>query len=91
VIYGGRHFRCRLCHGLVYKSQSEPDYDRAIELATRIGVRLGDKTFNSFQAGELPPKPPRMRWKTYRRLERQYAELQYRWRAGASARFGVRF
>ena len=42
VIYGGRYFRCRLCHGLAYKSQIEPDYDRALEQATRIGVRLGD-------------------------------------------------
>ena len=78
MIYGGRYFRCRLCHGLRYQSQSKPDYDRAIEQATRIGVRLGDKMFNAFEANELPPKPPRMRWKTYRRLEIQYATLQRR-------------
>jgi hypothetical protein len=58
VSYGGRYFRCRLCHGLRYQSQSEPDYDRAIEQATRIGVRLGDKMFKAFEADELPPKPP---------------------------------
>jgi hypothetical protein len=32
-----------------YKSQSEPDYDRAIEQASQIGARLGDKTFNAFE------------------------------------------
>jgi hypothetical protein len=91
VIYGGRYFRCRLCHGLAYNSQSEPDYDRAIEQASRIGVRLGDKMFNAFEADELPPKPPRMRWKTYRGLERKFAALQCRWKAGAAARFGLQF
>jgi hypothetical protein len=43
VVYGGRYFRCRLCRGLRYQSQREPDYDRAIEQANRIRERLGDK------------------------------------------------
>jgi hypothetical protein len=38
-------------------------------------------------AFELPPKPPRMRWATYRRLEAQYEELQNRWIVGALGRF----
>jgi DNA-directed RNA polymerase subunit RPC12/RpoP len=91
VIYGGRYFRCRLCHGLRYQSQREPDYDRAIEQATRIGVRLGDRKFNAFEADELPQKPKRMRWRTYRNLEARFAALQRRWKAGACARFGLRF
>ena len=80
VIYGGRYFRCRQCHGLHYQSQREPAYDRAIEQATRIRKRLGDDMFSAFESDELPPKPPRMRWKTYHRLETRYAGLQNRWR-----------
>lgn len=41
VVYGGRYFRCRLCQGLRYQSQREPDFDRAIEQANRIRERLG--------------------------------------------------
>jgi hypothetical protein len=54
-------------------------------------VRLGDKIFNAFEDDELPPKPPRMRWKTYRRLQLRFAALQRRWKAGAAARFGLSF
>jgi hypothetical protein len=38
---------------------------------------------------EFPPKPPRMRWKTYRRLKEQYDELRRRWMAGVMGRFGI--
>jgi hypothetical protein len=91
VIYGGRYFRCRQCHGLRYQSQTEADYDRALERANRIRQRLGDRMFSAFEDDDLPPKPPRMRWKTYRKLRLQYAALQRRWKAGAAARFGLRF
>jgi hypothetical protein len=37
-------------------------------------------------AFELPPKPPRMRWRTYRRVEAKYEELQSRWIVGALGR-----
>ena len=88
VIYGGRYFRCRRCHGLSYQSQREPAYDRAIEQANRIRKRLGDDMLSAFECDELPPKPPRMRWKTYHKLERRYAGLQNRWKAGVVSRFG---
>jgi hypothetical protein len=91
VIYGGRYFRCHLCQGLRYQSQSEPDYDRALEQANRIRARLGDTTFSAFEVDELPPKSPRMRWKTYRKLQVRYAALQRRWKAEAAARFLVQF
>ena len=69
VIYGGRYFRCRRCHGLRYQSQGEPEYDRALERANRMRKRLGDSMFSAFEDDDLPPKPPRMRWKTYRQLQ----------------------
>jgi hypothetical protein len=39
---------------------------------------------------EFPPKPSRMRWRTYMGLKRQYDELRGRWMAGVMGRFGVR-
>jgi len=36
---------------------------------------------------DFPPKPPRMRWATYNRLEAQYDELENRWALGIMARF----
>ena len=36
---------------------------------------------------EFPPKPPRMRWATYNRLEEQYDELENRWALGIMTRF----
>ena len=72
-------------------SQSQANYNRALAQANRIGTRIGDKTFNAFDANELPPKPPRMRWKTYHKLQIRYAALQRRWKAGATARFGLQF
>jgi hypothetical protein len=50
---------------------------------SRPGARLDQ--------GAFPPKPKRMRWKTYRRLEAQYEDLQNRWTLGTMARFGIRF
>ena len=87
-IYGGRYFRCRQCHGLAYSSTREPAYQRAIDRADKLRKRLGDKWGSAFERDEFPPKPKRMRWSTYRRLEEQYDDLQNRWVAGAMARFG---
>ena len=36
---------------------------------------------------DFPPKPPRMRWATYSRLEAQYDDLENRWALGIMARF----
>lgn len=46
--------------------------------------------FSAFEFDELPPKPPRMRWTTYHKLNRRYGDLQNRWQAGAISRFGLR-
>ena len=73
----------------------------AIRLAERKGgsARLGPSSQDS-QApcttsgavpprtnNDFPPKPPRMRWATYNRLEAQYDDLENRWALGIMARF----
>jgi hypothetical protein len=63
---------------------------RAIDRAERLRKRLGGADWScAFDGAPLPPKPPRMRWKTYRRLEAQYEELQSRGIVGALSRFGI--
>ena len=42
--------------------------------ADRIRKRLGDTSGSAFEGDHFPPKPKRMRWITYRRLEEQYEE-----------------
>ena len=82
-IYGGRYFRCRQCHRLRYASQSENSAQRAMQRADRIANRLHDMWKGTTKAAwEFPPKPPRMRWRTYKRLEQQYDQLQGRWTVG---------
>ena len=39
---------------------------------------------------EFPPKPSRMRWKTYRQLKQQYDDLRPRWMVGVMGRFGIK-
>ncbi len=53
VIYGGRYFRCRRCHGLSYQSQREPACDRAIEQANRIRKRLAHSIHEGVQEGMM--------------------------------------
>src|SRR5262245_12802009 len=88
-IYGGRYFRCRCCYHLRYASQREDAAQRALSRAQKISKRLhsmwGGKTEEEY---EFPPKPPRMRWTTYQRLEQQYARLQNWWRAVIMSMFG---
>jgi len=58
--------------------------------ADRIVNRLHDMWKGTKKAKwEFPPKPSRMRWKTYRWLKRQYDGLWDRWMAGMRARFGI--
>ena len=70
----------RQCDGLVYASTRAPAYQRAIDRAERLRKRAGGKR-GAFDNEPFPPKPKRMRWRTYRRLEEQYEELQWRWTA----------
>jgi len=45
----------------------------ARKIAKRLHDRWGGATEEEY---EFPPKPPRMRWATYNRLEEQYNELE---------------
>jgi hypothetical protein len=56
----------------------------------RRGSRLGDASGSAFEGDDFPPRLKRMRWKTYRRLEEQYEDLQNRWAVGAMVRFGIK-
>ena len=58
--------------------------DRARKIAKRLHDRWGGATEEEY---EFPPKPPRMRWATYNRLEEQYDELENRWALGIMTRF----
>ena len=64
-VYSGRYFRCRLCYGLRYASQSEKPDQRASDRVRKIAKRLHDKWGGATEDEyDFPPKPPRMRWAT---------------------------
>ena len=91
ILIGGRYFRCRLCHRLRYTSQREKPDQRASDRARKIAKRLHDKWGGATEEEyDFPPKPPRMRWATYNRLEAQYDEFENRRAIGAMARLGIR-
>jgi hypothetical protein len=76
------HFGCRHCYNFSYASRSHGALDRSRERARGIRLRVGGSAsfFDPF-----PPKPKGMWWKTYERLEDEYAHAD----RTASAR-GVR-
>ena len=69
---GQKSFACRRCSDLCYTSQREDDMTRALSKAQAIRVRLGGSAAIS---PFFPPKPKRMRWKTYRLLRARSEEL----------------
>ena len=58
--------------------------DRARKIAKGLHDKWGGATEDEY---EFPPKPPRMRWATYNRLEAQYDDLENRWALGIMTRF----
>jgi hypothetical protein len=60
ILYGGSIFACRHCHNLAYDSQNETSHSRALGKAQAIRVKLGGEP-----AGNFPPKPKGMHWRTY--------------------------
>jgi hypothetical protein len=73
-LYGlGAEFRCRGCLGLAYWSQRLRRVDRAHKQRSKLRLRLGG---NGDVRANLPPKPPRVHWRTYLKAIRREAELQ---------------
>jgi hypothetical protein len=73
---GGQYFGCRHCYHLGYDSRNKGTKFRARKKTQKIRMRLGGtgSLYDSF-----PDKPPRMWWRTYRKLQLQAerAESQY--------------
>jgi hypothetical protein len=62
---GARHFRSRRAYRLAYASQRGTEIDRAHRGQAKIKARLiGELDPDDW---DLPPKPKRMRWRTYQR------------------------
>ena len=87
VLYGGQYFRCRTCHGLHYSSQYEPCYERAVNEADKLRARVGGSR-GAFDEDPFPPKPKRMRWATYNRLQARYDRLVGWYESEFMRRFG---
>jgi hypothetical protein len=68
VLFGSPRFRCRTCTGAHYVSQTESVGGRLHGRARAIRVKLGGDTL----FGPFPPKPKRMKWRTYIRLFEDY-------------------
>ena len=69
-----------------YASQSEASHWRAQRKALRIRRRISAS--GDALDGPFPPKPPKMRWATYRRLRAVDAALQEQWLFGAIGDLG---
>ena len=87
ILYGGRWFLCRHCHGIRYRSQSLGKGERLLRKAERIRTRLGGSgvVFDLF-----PDKPKGMHWRTYRRLRDEAEEAKARGLTLALGAFGSR-
>ena len=82
ILYCRGLFVCRQCSGAHYDTQSTKDplvrIDNELNhLRAKLGVQ-------SFSRETIPPKPKRMHWRTYTRLAKRIADLQY-WRLLANA------
>jgi len=71
TLWGGEIFACRQCHNLAYDSQNETAHSRALGKVQAIRVKLGGEP-----AGDFPPKPKGMHWRTYRRWRQKADEAE---------------
>lgn len=72
ILYAGRRFACRNCHGLTYTSQKATQEDRAIAMAEKVRSRLRWEPGIAHGTG---PKPKGMHWATYRALVKTHNDL----------------
>jgi hypothetical protein len=87
VLYGGKGnlFRCRKCHGLVYRSTHQTWSDRADSQADKLALKICGGDRELYDGDEFPAKPKHMRWATYWRLEERFYELKDMFAAGMMA------
>jgi hypothetical protein len=81
----GGVFRCRRCHGLAYESTREDAIERANQRIVTLQRKLQGPP--DCTPWHIPPKPPRMHWRTYERLAGQLHDTIRR----REALFGARF
>jgi hypothetical protein len=74
VVYGGKYFRCRHCHNLIYSSQQESESDRLMRKARKIRARLGA---SNNLAEPILFKPKNMHQKTFDRLRKEAGDADY--------------
>jgi hypothetical protein len=74
VLYAAPYFRCRRCHGLTYQSQRQPYSQRAADQADKLKRRVAGPGVTS-NSDDFPPKPKRMRWRTYDALRERHEQL----------------
>jgi hypothetical protein len=60
-------FACRACHDLAYASTREDSHERSIRRVHAIQNRLGGGGYG-VPIWDIPPRPARMQWQTYRCL-----------------------
>lgn len=82
TLYGAYRFRCRRCLGARYSSQYQDEAMTIARRRWRLRRFLEERGAVSLLAGldaGMPPKPPGMRQKTYRRLCALDHKLERRW------------
>jgi hypothetical protein len=72
---GARQFASRRAYRLGYASQRETATQRAMRRARKINARLGGANTSPFP-WQLPDKPKRMHWSTYRKLMQKIAAAE---------------
>ena len=83
---GARDFACRQKWGrqVAYGSQCSTPIDRAHQGKARIKSRLCSIGGFTADEWEFPPKPKRMRWRTYKRAEERFDRYQAMLNRGAA-------
>lgn len=84
ILYGSDPFRCRQCHGAVYRSQYQADWELALSRSRALRKRLGG---SGDPCEAIPEKPKWMRWSTYERLCNNIYETDDAWLEGALSFF----